>query len=122
MMKKLFFLSVMLFAAISVCNASKIDGKWKTSMGDMELTFIFKAVGDTVLTGTVSSPMGDLPIKNGKIKGDSFTFDVEMEGNAIGHSCKLEGDVIKMKINMPDGMGGGGDAPGEMVLKKVEEK
>lgn len=120
MTKKLIFFTLMLIAGINVSLASKIDGKWKTTFnGDMELTFTFKVVGDTVLTGTVSSQMGDMPITNGKVKGDEFTFDVDMQGSPINHICRVEGDVIKMKIKMPSGMGDGGDAPGEMILKKV---
>ena len=120
MTTKLIFFTLMLIAGINVCSASKIDGKWKTSMENgMELTFTFKVVGDTVLTGTVSSEIGDMPIVNGKVKGDDFSFDVEMQGSHIGHKCKLEGEVIKMKVEFPAEMGDG-NPPAEMILKKVE--
>lgn len=121
MIKKIFLSAILLTIGIGFCNAAKIDGKWKTLINDqMELTFTFKVEGDK-LTGTVTSDMGILPVINGKIKGNDFTFDVDMEGNIIGHVCKLDGEVIKMKITMPEGMGAG-DTPGEMVLKRVEEK
>jgi hypothetical protein len=119
--RSLLLFTFMFIAGITVCMANKIDGKWKTTMGeDMELTFTFKVVGDSVVTGTVSSQMGDMPIVKGKIKGDQFTFGVDMDGNPINHICKMEGDVIKMKIKM-NGMGDDNN-PGEMILKKVEAK
>jgi hypothetical protein len=119
--RKLILFTFVFLAGINVCMANKIDGKWKTTInGDMELTFTFKVVGDTLLTGSVSSQMGDMPIVKGKVKGNEFTFDIDMDGNPINHICKLEGDVIKMKIKMT-GMGDGGDQ-GEMILKRVEEK
>ncbi|MGA2407079.1 MAG: hypothetical protein ABSF81_10060 [Bacteroidales bacterium] len=121
MTKKLILFALLLIAGINVCNASKIDGKWKTTMnGGMELTFTFKVVGDTVLTGTVSGQMGEMPILNGKIKGNEFSFDVSMGETLMPHKCKLEGDVIKMKVDLPAGMGGNDNAPTEMILKKVE--
>ena len=120
MSKKLFLLSLMLTVGIYVCQAAKIDGKWKTTMNDMELIFTFKVAGDS-LTGTVLSSMGDMPIVDGKIKGDEFSFNVDMGGAKIGHKCKLEGDIIKMNVVMPADMGGG-DVPSEMILRKVEEK
>jgi len=120
MIKKLFLLTLMLTAGIYVCNAAKIDGKWKTTMNDMELTFTFKVVGET-FSGSVLSPMGDMPFTNGKIKGEEYSFDIDMEGAKITHKFKLVGDVIKMTVVMPAEMAGG-DAPGEMTLTKVVEK
>ena len=77
-------------------------------------SFIHNSFGR--LTGTVSSPMGDLELINGKVKGDEFSFDVDMGGTTIKHNCKLVGEEIKMKIDMGD-MGGG--APDELTLKKA---
>lgn len=121
MAKKLFLLVLMVVAGIIVCNASKIDGKWKATMdgpnGSMELVFTFKADGDK-LTGTTTSPMGEeIQISNGKVNGEEFSFDIDMGGNPVTHKCKLDGEVIKMKIEMDGGMGEG---PGEITLKKVE--
>jgi hypothetical protein len=120
MTKKLFLMTMMLVVGIYVCNAAKIDGKWKTTMNDMELTFTFKVAGDT-FSGSVISQMGDMPFTNGKIKGDEYTFDIDMQGAKISHKFKLDGDVIKMTVVLPAEMGGGA-APSEMILKKVEEK
>jgi hypothetical protein len=126
MIKRMLLLGFMLTSGITFCFAGKIDGKWKTTMGgQMELIFTFKVDGDK-LTGTATSDMGTMEISNGKVTGDSFTFDIDMNGNAISHSCKLDGEVIKMTVKMPEGMGAPGgdgdgpDGPGEMILKRVE--
>ena len=56
-----------------------INGKWKGSVetprGTMEQTFTFKVEG-TTLTGSVETMMGSTELKNGKITGNTFTFDV----------------------------------------------
>jgi len=68
----------------------------------MELTFTFKVDGDK-LTGKVESAMGEIELTNGKVKGDEFSFDVDVGGNTMGHDCKISGDEIKMKVK---GFGG----------------
>lgn len=117
MVKKLFLTTMIIAVGIIVCNASEIDGKWKTSFADMELIFTFKVDGEN-LTGTVSTDMGEMEIKNGKVNGNDFTFDIDMGmGDPMPHKCKLDGDIIKINVEMGE-MGGGG--PQEMILKKVE--
>jgi hypothetical protein len=83
-----------------LCFASDINGKWKTKIpgpeGDMELMFNFIVKGDT-LNGTVESPMGELPMTNGKLSGDEFSFDVNLGDMTIVHRCKVLADSISMK-------------------------
>ncbi|MGA2796652.1 MAG: hypothetical protein ABSE63_03625 [Thermoguttaceae bacterium] len=102
-----------------------INGRWlskfETPNGDsMELTFTFKVDGDK-LTGKVESQMGEIELTNGKVKGDEFSFDVDVGGNTIGHDCKISGDEIKMKIK---GFGGDDEsAPRrEFTLKRIPAK
>lgn len=85
---------------------SKIDGKWvgtvSSPQGDMELTFTFKVDGDS-LKGTNSSQMGEIPITNGVVNGDEFSFDVDVQGMTISHKCKyLDDDTIDVKANVMD--------------------
>jgi hypothetical protein len=128
MKKWLFVFAAMILGAL-VCNAGGIDGKWKTSMQGpdkkMELTFTFKANGN-VLTGTVGSPIGEMPISNGKINGNELSFDIDMGGNVAPHKGTLNGDTIKLKMGGAPGGPNGGGAPGggpggsiEMILKRV---
>jgi hypothetical protein len=120
-MKRLLFVFVVVLFGTMVCNAAEIDGKWKTTIkgqdGDMELVFVFKADGAT-LNGSIVSPMGELPISNGKINGKEFSFDLEMMGNIIKHKGTVEGNEIKMKT---EGGPGGDGAGNEMILKKSVE-
>jgi hypothetical protein len=120
MIKKLLLSVLMVAVSIIVCNAGNIDGKWKTTVegpdGSMEIVFSFKVDGEK-LTGTNSSTMGEFELKDGKVNENEFSFKVDLGmGEPIFHKCKLEGDVIKMKIQM----GEGGESPTEFILKKVE--
>lgn len=108
---------------ITLSRPVNINGAWlskfKTPDGDeMEITFTFKIDGDK-LTGKVESPMGELDLTNGKVKGDEFSFDVDIGDNTIGHDCKISGDEIKMKVK---GFGDESPAPREVTLKRAPAK
>ena len=104
------------FASLSL--AQDFSGKWTGKMqgpdGAMELVFNFKVNADT-LSGTVASPMGELPFSNGKITGKEFSFDISVNDMTIHHQCKLMDDSISMKT---PGMGGEGM---EIILKRSKE-
>jgi hypothetical protein len=96
--------------------AADISGKWQASTqgpdGEaMDLIFNFKAEGDA-LTGTVTGPMGEMEISEGKVEGDTIAFTVAMDDFKIAHTGKLEGDVLKIKVDM-------GDQSFEMTAKKI---
>jgi hypothetical protein len=83
---------------------SKINGAWLAKVqgpqGDMELTFTFKVDGNK-LVGTDSSAMGSIPLTNGVVQGNEFSFDIEMQEMKISHKCKyLDDDSIEMKANV----------------------
>lgn len=128
-MRKLFLLLLILSGGILTSFAAEIDGKWKTTMtppdgGEgMEITFTFKADGEK-LTGSVNTQMGEMEFTNGKINGQEFTFDVDLNGMVIKHKCTIDGDTIKMKIEgFGDPNGGGQDGqggPGELILTRVK--
>jgi len=93
--------------------AADISGKWTAQVPGRngqtrEQTFNLKADGNT-LTGTVSGRMGDTPIAEGKIDGDSISFTQTMEFN--GNSVKLvykgtvSGDEIKFSRTRDGGEG-----------------
>ncbi|MFO7446574.1 MAG: hypothetical protein R6W90_09415 [Ignavibacteriaceae bacterium] len=86
-------------------NAQKLDGSWKGTMagpdGNFELVFSFKVV-ESSLTGDVTSAMGSLPIENGKVNGNEFSFDVNVNGQIMGHTGILEGDIVKLSATMMD--------------------
>jgi hypothetical protein len=117
-MLRLFSLVVVALLAVSASHAQDINGKWKGEMqtpnGPMEMMFAFKTSGDS-LTGTVAGPMGEIPVINGKVGKDSFTFDVNVNEMMISHQCTVMSDSISMKI-----LGMPGEAPA-IILKKVPE-
>lgn len=114
-MKKI--LPVILFLIMaSSCFAAGIEGTWKAKMqgpgGDMELTFVFKMVGEK-LTGTLESPNGDIEITNTKVDGKEFSFDVSFNEMLIKHKCTLkEDDTISMKVE------GAPMGDSEIILKR----
>ena len=95
--------------------AADATGKWTADMpgrdgNTMTVTMNLKADGGAV-TGTVSGRRGDSEISNGKIDGDTISFDVvrEYNGNKMTqhYMGKLDGDTIHFTITMEGGMGGG---------------
>ena len=121
-MKKVLLTAIIALFAVISSNAEGISGKWKSTFegpqGSMELTFNFKVDGEK-LTGTISSEMGDIEITNGKVKGNEFSYQIDAMGNLMTQKGKLDGEVIKISMEMPDG--GQGPDGFEMVLKKVKE-
>ena len=86
----------------SSCFATGIEGTWKSKMqggdGDMELTFVFKMVGEK-LTGVIKSANGDMEITNTKINGKEFSFEVSFNDTTIKHNGTLkEDDTISLKV------------------------
>lgn len=117
-MSRFLYVCVLTFLVISFGLAQDINGKWKGQMqspnGPMDLTFNFKVAGDS-LSGTVASPMGELPISNGKINGKTFSFDVNVGEMTMNHQCTMMTDSISMKV---PGMQG---ESAEIILKRTSE-
>ena len=118
MLRRLLVCIVITFSLLSFTLVTPIDGKWKGTMagpqGNMELIFSFQVNGES-LTGSVTSPMGEIEISNGKVEGDNFTFDVDVNGMIINHICKKQDETISMKV--PDMQG----ESLEIILNRVEE-
>lgn len=105
--------------------AQGINGKWQTSIegpnGKVEITYNLKVDG-IVLTGFISSEMGNMAISNGKVDGKEFSFDIDFNGNTMPFKGTEDGDVIKIKmVGEPDGAPDGGNGPGEIILKRTVE-
>jgi hypothetical protein len=105
---------------VGLSLAQGIDGKWTGKMqspnGDVELVFNFKVNADT-LTGTVESPMGNIPFSNTKVTGKEFSFDVSFNDMTISHQCTAMGDSILMKV-----LGMGGEDTKIILKRPVENK
>jgi hypothetical protein len=94
-----FLLAVSAFAA-------DVDGKWagtmSTPMGDIPVAFALKANG-TALTGTTTGPDGDVTIKDGKIEGSNISFTVTFDFGGmpftLAYKGVITGDTIKFSID-----------------------
>ena len=86
--------TIALVFSVMICIAAIADlsGKWtgafKTQDGsDFTLNYLFKIDGDK-LTGSVSSPQGEVPITDGKVSGSDFSFTVPVNGTDIKNTGK----------------------------------
>jgi hypothetical protein len=120
MIRRTLLVLTLLFGVAGIAGAmAAVDptGKWVGSVdtpnGPIELTYEFKLEGEAV-TGTVSSAMGTLPISNGKVAADRFTYDVQIESATIAHEATINdaGDEIAIKAT-------GDWGTSEYVVKKA---
>ena len=115
-MKKKFLLFV--FSAvmsISVAYAQDITGHWTGKVMDQyNVAYDFKVQSET-LTGKDTHPDGSVSdISNGKINGDTLSFDVLIQGSMTHITGKIKGDTITLDFSMQ-----GNDL--KIDLKKEEE-
>lgn len=111
--RTLCLLSLFLLAAVAAF-AADVTGKWTAQVPGRggqtrEMTFNFKADG-AQLTGTITTPRGDMDIADGKIDGDqiSFTQTMSFGGNDVKliYKGKVSGDTIEFTRQRE-----GGDQP-----------
>ena len=93
----------LLFLATVTAFAADVTGAWTAKvMGrggqEQDYTFNFKQAGDA-LTGSITTPMGDSPISEGKVTGDNISFVQALDrgGNVfkINYKGTVAGAVIK---------------------------
>jgi hypothetical protein len=97
---KSIIISVFVLCIVSLTMAQGVNGKWKGTMNipnsaTLDLEFAFKANGK-VLEGNVTSARGVLPLQNGKITGDTLSFEVFTDGMLITCAGNVTGDKIKL--------------------------
>jgi hypothetical protein len=100
-MKAKFFsvTSLLIFAAV-VCFAVAADltGKWtgviKAPDGnEYPLVYVFKADGNN-LSGSLQGPQGEIPITEGKVNGNDFSFKLDFNGMPITNTGKYYVDSV----------------------------
>jgi hypothetical protein len=118
-MKKKIIVTALLLCCFLVgfATITNLTGKWtgllKTDQGDeYPLLYNFKIDGDQ-LTGTAKTPKGDMPINDGKIEGNKFTFNVIVNNMEIDHSGKFYGDSVGVDISL-------GDVKSHATLKRAQ--
>ena len=105
-MKRKIFTTALLSCCFMICMAAvfaDMNGKWVGAIAtpdgnSIDVSYNFKVDGDK-LTGTATSQMGDTPLENGKIKGDEFTFSVNVSGTEYPHKGKAYADSCAIDID-----------------------
>jgi len=108
--------------ATAAVFAADVDGKWNatvtTGNGEFQLTYTLKADGEK-LSGTISSQLGELEVKEGKVAGNDLSWVMIMERNGnqmrILHKATVNGAEMKIKA-IPEGAG---DRTMEFTAKKA---
>jgi hypothetical protein len=118
-MKKL-ILTLALFALAIPATAADATGKWSATIqgpqGDFTLTFDLKADG-TTLTGTTGNDFtGDVPIADGKVEGDTITFNVTFDFGGNSATFHYKGEVSAEAIEFTRTADGDGPWAGERKL------
>jgi hypothetical protein len=114
------FASVAAVLLISVtAYAADVDGTWmgmvQTPMGDLPVSFTFKADGTKLTGSTLGFDGSEVPIMDGKIDGNTITFSVTFDFGGMPFPLSYKGVVSSDEIKMS------GDAfgmPFEFLLKK----
>jgi hypothetical protein len=120
-MKRKLFTTALFSCFAMICLAAAVfadlNGKWagkiNTPDGNaLDVAYTFKVDGEK-LTGMANSPMGEISIDNGKIKGDEFTFSVNVQGNDYPHKGKVYADSCGVDIDF-------GGAQSHFTLKRAK--
>jgi hypothetical protein len=75
-----------------------LTGRWQGMMGEREMILDLVANG-TALTGSMQTPMGQVPISDGVISGDEFTFNLSMGPDTVPYKGKQEGDQLRLSAD-----------------------
>ena len=107
-----FMLAVSAFAA-------DVDGKWNgtmtTPMGDVPVGFVFKADG-AKLTGSTTGPDGaEVKIADGKIDGSKVSFSITFDFGGMPFTMNYTGVVAASEIKFTIDIFG---MPLDLVVKK----
>ncbi|WP_460636060.1 3-keto-disaccharide hydrolase [Larkinella harenae] len=98
-MKSVF--SALFFAifSLTMALAGPIDGKWAGTLADnYNLVLDLKAEGDK-LTGTIGNANNSMPISDGKVDGNAFSFKTEYQGNTLPVKGRIEGEKMYLSVD-----------------------
>ena len=119
-MKKAYAIVVGLLLLAAPAFAADVDGKWtgtvSTPMGDLPVQYEFKADGTTLTGTTLGFDGGSIPIKNGKVDGEKISFTVTCAFGGMTLDLSYTGVVSPSEMKMTgDFMG----MPFEFTVKKA---
>jgi hypothetical protein len=100
--------------------AHDVDGKWtgtvSTPMGDIPVAYEFKADGATLTGSTTGPDGGQVPIKDGKVEGNSISFGVSLDFGGMPLELTYKGVVSGGEIKITGEFAG---MPFEFTVKKA---
>src|SRR5262245_36113641 len=113
--------SALVLLLVSVAAyAADVDGTWagtvQSPMGDIPVSFTFKAAGAKLTGSTLGFDGSEVPVMDGKVDGNTLTFTVTFDFGGMPFMLSYKGVVSADQIKMS------GDAcgmPFEFVLKKA---
>ena len=99
-MKRKLLTTTLLLCSVIVCLAAiaELTGKWTgiikmTDGTDIPLTYLFKVDGEK-LTGSITTEQSEMPMYEGKINGNDFSFKVDVNGTPVTNTGKFYGDSV----------------------------
>ena len=106
MKRKLFITAAFLCSfAVAFAAFADLNGKWTGSLtapdgNQYPLNYTFKIDNDK-LTGTGQSMQGTIDLTEGKVKGDSLSFAIDVNGVKVINSGKYfsAGDSISLNVD-----------------------
>ena len=119
-MKKVYAIVVGLLLLAAPAFAADVDGKWtgtvSTPMGDLPVAYEFKADGASLTGTTLGFDGGSVPIKDGKVDGSKISFIVTFDFGGMTVDLSYTGVVSASEIKITgDFMG----MPFEFTVKKA---
>ena len=121
------WLSILVISALSL-SAADVSGKWsgtieiKTEGGSKtEPAMVILKQEGTGVTGSGGPHEGEQhAIQNGKVEGNTITFDIPRSGERVMHfDLTATGDQIEGQVTAPKKEGGGTDIA-RLSLKRVK--
>jgi hypothetical protein len=100
--------------------AADVDGKWtgplETPMGEVPVTFTFKADGDKLTGSMLGMDGSEIPIANGKIDGNAISYSVTLDFGGMALEMIYKGVVSASEIKLDMEVFG---MPFNFVVKKA---
>ncbi|GAA4099481.1 hypothetical protein [Mucilaginibacter panaciglaebae] len=100
-MKKYFLISLLaVLVATAVCYAEGAGGKWSGTIALLYDVTVNMKEDKGIVNGTVNTEIGDIPLKNGVIKGNDILFKpFTYNGFAVQYvKGKIDGDKMNVVI------------------------
>ena len=97
--KWVLFLFIIIFNAL-ICFADGVNGRWAGTIGLVYDVTVTIKNDNGKINGTVTTEIGDIPLKDGIINGTDITFKpFSYNGIAISYvKGKLDGDIMNVTI------------------------